>query len=83
MNFLKIDDETVINLDAIASISAGDRGGQFATVIKYHTSSESGETVEKGLASQEFEGQEGLALFQFLTHPGHCIDLIEWTEHNT
>lgn len=52
MNFLMIDDETVINLDAIASVSAGDKSGQFVTVIRYHAPANNGESAYSGLVSQ-------------------------------
>ena len=80
MDLLQVDSGVVINLDAVASISAGDDSGTFILCIRYAVR---GQEAEDGLAFQRFSGDEAMGLYKYLTDPSRCVDLREWVQRNS
>jgi hypothetical protein len=76
MNLLRVSQGQIINLDAIASISAGNGGRDSVLVVRYLVQGK--EMEESGLAYEKFSGEEALALYQYFTDQNRCVDLHEW-----
>jgi len=83
VRFLKVTADTVINLDAVASVSAGQDDDRFVTVVLYLPPAIKGSADESGLAFERFEDDDAHALYKFFTDPSHCLDLHDWADRNS
>jgi hypothetical protein len=81
VNLLKINAANIINLDAVASISAGQDAGGFVFCVRYLVRGKEGE--ECGLASEKFTGDDAHALYKFFTDSSRCVELRDWMKTNS
>jgi hypothetical protein len=73
MNFIRLGENAVLNLDSVASVSLEGKGRQLVAIVKYLVPSSKGQNGQGQLAFERFTGDAAYALRQLLERESRTV----------